>query len=107
MKRHHFNMTNEPVTFSTWLYLKQTLNESDFKWLKGFDISVKIDAPTHEIHDANGTTRHLQGKPLITFDTTTEKQSHMLMLKFSEDIVLLQRCVVLPYETTQFDIRPF
>jgi hypothetical protein len=97
MKRYHHNMTNEPITFRTWiLNYDYVLGEDDFKWLKAFDIPIRIDAPTHDFTTYSGQKVTVQGKPTYTLDTTTDKQRNMLMLKYGDQIVLLQEEHVLP-----------
>lgn len=96
MKRYYHNFTNEPVRYRTWLFLKESVNNSDLLWLKSLGISVRIDEPTKEIFAANGTRWEMKGKPSITLETTTDKQSSMLYLKYDNDILLIQDEIVLP-----------
>jgi hypothetical protein len=98
MKRYHHNNTNEPMTFRTWMLdSNYVIGEDDFKWLKAFDIPIRIDAPTHDFTTSSGQTVTVQGKTTYTLDTTTDKQRDMLMLKYGSDIVLIQEEHVLPF----------
>ena len=97
MKRFHHNGTNEPMTFRTWmLNSNYVVGEDDFKWLKAFDISIKIDKPEQTFTTATGRSHTIYGTPMYTLDTTTDKQKNMLMLKYGDQIVLLQEEHVLP-----------
>jgi hypothetical protein len=91
MKRYHHNATNEPMTFRTWMLNSDyVIGEADFIWLKAFDIPIRIDTPTHDFTTVSGQTVTVQGKPMYTLDTTTDKQRNMLVLKYGPDIVLIQ-----------------
>lgn len=96
MKRVHYNMSNEPVRYRTWLIAQETITEADFVWLKAFDIPIRIDQPTQEFDSFGGTTHKVYGKPLYTCDTTTDKQRDMLVLKYGNTAVLLAEELVLP-----------
>ena len=96
MIRTHFNQTNEPVRYRTWLLARETVGEDDFKWLNAFNIPIRIDAPAHEFDSFGGTTHKVYGKPLYTMDTTTDKQRDMLVLKYGNDAVLLSEELVIP-----------
>lgn len=91
MKRYHHNGTNEPMTFRTWmLAYDYVIGEDDFKWLKAFDIPIRIDKPEQTFTTASGRSHTIYGKPTYTLDTTTDKQRNMLMLKYGDRLVLLQ-----------------
>lgn len=94
--RAHFNQTNKPMTFRTWMLLQDTVDEADFKWLKAFDIPIKIDRPSHTFDMSTGSTHTIYGKTKITLDTTTDKQRDMLILKYGNNVVLLSEEYVLP-----------
>lgn len=96
MRRAHFNQTNKPMTFRTWILKQDVIGADDFKWLKAFDIPITINQPTHEITTSNGSTRKLVAKALYTLDTTTDKQRDMLVLKYGTDVILLFEEYVLP-----------
>jgi hypothetical protein len=97
MKRYHYNGTNEPMTFRTWMLNSDfVIGEDDFKWLKAFDIPIRIDRPTHTFETMGGGTHTVAGKANYTLDTTTDKQRNMLMLKYGSDIVLIQEEYVIP-----------
>ena len=96
MKRVHFNQTNKPMTFRTWKLLQETVGEDDFKWLKAFDIPIRIDRPEHTFSTSAGGTHTVYGKPNYTLDTTTDKQRDMLVLKYGNNILLLQEEHLLP-----------
>lgn len=89
-------MGHEPKQYRTWLLARESVGEDDFKWLKAFDISIRVDAPTQEFDSFGGTTHKIYGKPLYTMDTTTDKQRDMLILKYGNDVVLLSEEIVLP-----------
>lgn len=84
------------MTFRTWILAQDTIGEDDFKWLKAFNILIRIDRPTHTFDTMNGSTHTVAGKPLYTLDTTTDKQRDMLVLKYGTNVVLLMEEVVLP-----------
>jgi len=91
MKRYHYNMTNEPMTYRTWMLNSDyVIGEDDFKWLKAFDIPIRIDKPEQTFETLSGRSHTIYGKPVYTLDTATDKQRNMLMLKYGADIVLLQ-----------------
>ena len=97
MKRYHHNATNEPMTFRTWMLASDyVIGEDDFKWLKAFDIPIRIDKPEHTFDTATGRQHTVYGTPIYTLDTTTDKQRNMLMLKYGDQIILLQEEYVIP-----------
>jgi len=97
MKRYHANMTNEPMTFRTWMLLVDAVDESDFKWLKAFDIPIRIEQPSHTFDTVNGKSMHtVMGKPAYTLDTTTDKQRDMVVLKYGNQALLIQEEHMLP-----------
>lgn len=96
MKRYHANMTTKPMTFRTWMLLVDSVDESDFKWLKAFDIPIRIEQPTHTFDTVNGKSKHtVMGKPTYTLDTTTDKQRDMVVLKYGNSALLIQEELVL------------
>lgn len=96
MKRYHANMTNEPMTFRTWMLLVDSMDESDFKWLGAFGIKVRVEAPEHTFDTSSGSTHTVYGKPSYTIDTTTNKQRDMVVLKYGNQALLIQEEHVLP-----------
>ena len=97
MKRYHHNSTNNPMVFRTWMLNSDyNIGEDDFKWLKAFDIPIRIDRPSHTFDTAAGRQHTVYGKATYTLDTTTDKQRNMLMLKYGDQIVLLQEEYVMP-----------
>ena len=97
MKRYHQNLTNEPMTFRTWMLAPDyVIGEDDFKWLMAFGIPIRIDKPEHTFETSNGKQHTVYGRANYTLDTTTDKQRNMLMLKYGADIILLQEDHVLP-----------
>ena len=90
MKRYHQNFTNQPITFRTWMLIKEDINESDFLWLKAFDIPIRIEQPTHDFEVIGGGTHKVYGKRTITLESTTDKQRNMIVLKYGNDAVLIQ-----------------
>ncbi len=105
MKLHHFNQTNKPVCFRTWILAQETINEDDFKWLKAFDISIKVDQPKHTFDTSTGGTHSVYGKPLYTVETTTDKQRDMLVLKYGNHAVLLSEELVLPNSMSTCELK--
>jgi len=98
MKRYHHNATNEPITFRTWMLNSDyVIGEHDFKWLMSFGIPIKIDKPEHTFETMGGGKHTVYGKPTYTLDTTTDKQRNMLMLKYGDQIVLIQEEHVMPH----------
>ena len=75
-----------------------SIDESDFLWLKAFDISIKIEQPHHTFDVAlgGGRTHTVVGKPTYTIDTTTDKQRDMVILKYGNQALLIQEEHVLP-----------
>ena len=73
-----------------------SLDESDFKWLHGFGIPVRIDKPEHTFDTSSGRKHTVYGKPSFTCDTTTDKQRDMLVLKYGNLALLIQEEFVLP-----------
>lgn len=96
MKRFYFNQSHEPKQYRTWLLAVESVGEADFKWLKAFDMSIRIDQPSQEFDSIGGRTHRVYGKPLYTVDTTTDKQRDMLVLKYGNAAVLLSEEIVLP-----------
>jgi hypothetical protein len=96
MKRFYYNMSNEPMKYRTWLIAQEKIEEDDFKWLKAFDIPIRIDQPEQEFDSLGGRTHKISGKPLYTCDTTTDKQRDMLVLKYGNNAVLLSEEIVFP-----------
>lgn len=96
MKRFYFNQSHKPMKYRTWILARETVGEDDFKWLKAFDIPIRVDAPEKKFDTNSGKTYTVYGKPLYTLDTTTDKQRDMLVLKYGNDVVLLSEEVVLP-----------
>lgn len=96
MKRIHRNFTNEIKTFRTWSLMVDSMDESDFKWLHGFEIPVRIERPEHKVDVMGGGQQIFYGKPSFTCDTHTDKQRNMLVLKYGNLAVLIQEEVVLP-----------
>jgi hypothetical protein len=96
MKRFYHNSTNEPMKYRTWILTVDTVGEDDFKWLKAFEIPIRIEAPRHTFETSNGGTHTIHGKRTITCDTTTDKQRDMLVLKYGNNAVLIQEEVVFP-----------
>lgn len=94
--RSYFNMTNETVKFRTWLLLQPTVGEDDFKWLKAFNIPIRIDRPEHTFETMSGSSHTVAGTPRYTIDTTTDKQRDMLILKYGNNVLLIQETTVLP-----------
>jgi hypothetical protein len=78
------------------MLLQETVGEDDFKWLKAFDIPIKIDRPSHTFDVSTGVSKTIYGKTTIILDTTTDKQRDMLVLKYGNSIVLLSEEYVLP-----------
>ena len=105
MKRYYQNLTHEPIKYRTWLLLQETVDESDFKWLKAFDIPIRVDQPTHTFDTMSGP-RSITGKPSYTLDTTTDKQRDMIVLKYGNSALLLQEQIVMPgtFSTADMDI---
>jgi len=96
MKRYHQNFTNQPITFRTWMLIKEDINESDFLWLKAFDIPIRIEQPTHDFEViGGGTHKKVYGKRTITLESTTDKQRNMIVLKYGNDAVLIQEEILL------------
>lgn len=90
-------MTNEPMKYRTWMLMVESVDESDFKWLKAFDISIRIEAPEHTFDTVNGKSTHtVYGKPKYTLDTTNDKQRDMIVLKYGSQALLVQEEIVLP-----------
>jgi hypothetical protein len=96
MKRFYHNSTNDIMKYRTWILTVDSIEEDDFKWLKAFDIPIRVDAPQHSFDSANGTTHTIYGKKMYTCDTTTDKQRDMLVLKYGNSAVLLQEEIVFP-----------
>ena len=97
MRRFYQNLSNEPMTFRTWMLLVDSVGEADFKWLKAFGIQIKIDQPSHTFDTINGKSTHtVTGKPAYTLDTTTDKQRDMVVLKYGNQALLIQEEHVLP-----------
>lgn len=96
MKRYHQNLTNEIITFRTWALMVDSVDESDFKWLKAFDIPIRIDRPEHTFDVSTGASKTIYGKPTFTIDTTTDKQRDMVVLKYGNLAILIQEDRVLP-----------
>jgi len=96
MKRFYHNTTNEAMKYRTWILAVETIGEDDFKWLKAFDIPIRIDRPGTEFNTASGRTHTIYGKAMYTCDTTTDKQRDMLVLKYGNNAVLLQEEIVFP-----------
>lgn len=96
MKRYYHNMSNDTMKFRTWILDVKSIDEADFKWLKAFEIPVRVDAPQHAFDLPNGNTHTVYGKKVYTCDTTTDKQRDMLILKYGNSAVLIQETVVLP-----------
>ena len=96
MKRSHYNMGHNPVTFRTWMLLQEEVGEADFKWCTAFGIPMRIEKPEHTFDTVGGRTHTVYGKPTITLDTTTDKQRDMLVLKYGNNIMLVQEDHVLP-----------
>jgi len=96
MKRYYQNLGHEPIKYRTWILNIETVNEADFKWLKAFDIPIRVDRPEQEFDSFGGQTHKIYGKPMYTVDTTTDKQRDMLVLKYGNDAILLSEDIVLP-----------
>lgn len=96
MKRFYHNMSNEPKKYRTWLITQESIGEADFKWLRAFDIPIRIDRPEQEFDSLGGTTHKIYGRVMYTCDTTTDKQRDMLVLKYGNNAVLLSEEVVMP-----------
>ena len=96
MKRYHQNLSPETMVFRTWKLLVDSLNESDFVWLKSLEIPVSIDRPEHTFDVMGGGTQTIYGKASYSVETTTEKQRVMLLLKYSNTALLMQEEIVLP-----------
>ena len=97
MKRFYYNMTPEPMKYRTWMLMVDSVGEADFKWLKAFDIPIRIEQPEHTFDTVNGKSTHtVYGKPKYTLDTTTDKQRDMVMLKYGNQAMLIQEEHVLP-----------
>jgi hypothetical protein len=97
MKRFYHNMSNEPKKYRTWMLNSDyVIGEDDFKWLMAFDIPIRIDKPEQTFTTASGRSHTIYGKANYTLDTTTDKQRDMLVLKYGNDIVLIQEEIVLP-----------
>ena len=96
MKRFYHNMTNEPMKYRSWLLLQETVGEDDFKWLKAFDIPIRVDEPKHAFNTVNDGIWLVQGKVAYTLDTTTDKQRDMLILKYGSNVLLMQEEIVMP-----------
>ena len=96
MKRYHANMTNEPMTFRTWMLMVDSVGDADFKWLGAFGITIRVEAPEHTFDTINGRTHTVRGKPTYTIDTTTDKQRDMVVLKYGNQALLIQEDRVLP-----------
>jgi hypothetical protein len=96
MKRFYHNMTNDPIRYRTWIIAQDKIEEDDFKWLKAFDIPIRIDRPSHDFDTASGRTHTVYGKPLYTCDTTTDKQRDMLILKYGNKAIMLREEIVFP-----------
>lgn len=96
MKRYHQNFSNEPVTFRTWMLMVDSVDESDFLWLKAFDIHIRIEQPEHTFDTVNGKSMHtVYGKPAYTLDTQTDKQRDMIVLKYGNTAMLIQEEILL------------
>jgi hypothetical protein len=100
MKRYHQNLTNETMVFRTWRLLVDGIDESDFKWLKAFDMYVTIDRPTQTFNTSSGGSYTISATPIYTVDTTTNKQRDMLILKYGSSAILMQEEVVMPNSTS-------
>jgi hypothetical protein len=96
MKRYHQNLTNETMVFRTWRLLVDEIDESDFKWLKAFDMYVTIDRPTQTFSTSSGGSYTISATPIYTVDTTTNKQRDMLILKYGSSAILMQEDIVIP-----------
>ena len=94
MKRYHQNFSNEPMTFRTWMLMVDSVDESDFLWLKAFDIPIRIEAPEHKFDTVNGATYTVYAKPTYTLDTQTDKQRDMIVLKYGNTAMLIQEEIV-------------
>lgn len=95
MKRFYYNMTHEPMKYRTWMLMVDSVGEADFKWLKAFDISIRIERPSHTVN-VIGQSVEVMDKPIYTLDTTTDKQRDMIMLKYGNQALLIQEEIVLP-----------
>lgn len=96
MKRFYHNTSNETMKYRTWIIAQEKIEDDDFKWLKAFDIPIRIDRPSHEFETLNGTKQAIYGKTVYTCDTTTDKQRDMLVLKYGNNAVLIQEEIVFP-----------
>lgn len=96
MRRFYHNMSSEPKKYRTWMLLQETVDESDFKWLMAFDIPIRIDKPEQTFTTASGRSHTIYGKATYTLDTHTDKQRDMLVLKYGNNIMLIQEEIVLP-----------
>jgi hypothetical protein len=96
MKRFYFNQSHEPMKYRTWILAVDNISEADFKWLKGFDIPIRIDQPEQEFDSLGGRTHKVYGRAMYTCDTTTDKQRDMLVLKYGNNAILLSEDIVMP-----------
>ncbi len=99
--RAHINQTTKPIMFRTWILTQDEVGEDDFKWLKAFDIPIRIEQPTHEFDVIGGGKHKVVGRRTITLDTTTDKQRDMLVLKYGSNVVMLIEEIVLPNSMQQ------
>jgi hypothetical protein len=98
-----FNNTNKPLVTKRWWINQDTIGEDDLKWLRRFGAQVNVDQPTHTFEVMGGGTHKIAGKLKIEVTTTTDEQQNMLMLKYSERLVLIEQFVTLPNSMTVTD----
>ena len=95
MKRYYQNLTDEPITFRTWMLIKEDIVKADFLWLKAFGIHIRIEQPTHSFEVAGGGSHAVYGNRTVTLESSTDKQRNMIVLKYGNDAVLIQEELVL------------
>lgn len=81
-----------------------SVDEADFKWLKAFDIPVRVDRPEHTFDVSTGASKTIYGKPTFTLDTTTDKQRDMIVLKYGNDALLIQESIVMPGTISTYSV---
>jgi len=66
-----------PMIIKTWELGKSLFDENDLRWCRSLDIPVKV-----------------MGRSIVTLCTITEKQETALLLKYGQDIYLIEEKII-------------
>ena len=83
------------MIIKTWELGKSLFDENDLRWCRSLDITLHVDTGTKDFIIAGSASNFkVMGRFIVTLCTITEKQEAALLLKYGQDIYLIEEKII-------------